>query len=102
MKVKITDLLDQYEDTTVRLSPSGIADASDDMTKEVIPLQQKKHRFGWKEGLAAAAALAVIVTGGWLIKNSLRRDGGNLSGTEGTEQEHSMQSSDTLPGDTKT
>ena len=60
MKVRITDLLDQYEDSTVRLTPAEQTRASEALGKEIIALKEKKHRFGWREGLAALGGLAAV------------------------------------------
>lgn len=74
MKIRITDLLDQYHDESVMLTSSEAQQTEVDNTmKETVEIKQSKHRFGWKEGLAVAAAAAVFVLGGFGISKLLKK-----------------------------
>ena len=74
MKIRITDLLDQYHDESVMLTSSEAQQTEVDNTmKETVEIKQSKHRFGWKEGLAVAAAAAVFVIGGFGLSRLLRK-----------------------------
>ena len=80
MKVKITDLMALYEDEHCSLSPTeeqheraGDPSARMEITEEVNEVKQSKHRFGWKEGLSLAAALALVVLGGFGVKRLIDR-----------------------------
>ena len=64
MKVRITDLLDQLEDNYGTLS-GEYADDALPVGKETMTVKQSKHRFSWKQGLSLAAALGVVVLGGF-------------------------------------
>lgn len=70
MKMPITDLLDHYVDNTVVLPPESEADRGQTRAHGT-DLRGRRRRFGWREGLAAAAALAVIVGCGILLKQRL-------------------------------
>ncbi len=84
MKVKITDLLDSFEDESVRLSAPGAQRTDHNPEEETIEVKQSRHRFGWKEGLAAAAAVAVLVLGGFGLGKVLNRET-TPSATEGPD-----------------
>lgn len=74
MKIRITDLLDQYHDESVMLTSSEAQQTEvDDTMKETVEIKQSKHRFGWKEGLAVAAAVAVFVLGGFGLSRLIRK-----------------------------
>lgn len=74
MKIRITDLLDQYHDESDLLTSSEAQSTEvDDIMKETTEIKQSKHRFGWKEGLAVAAAAAVFVLGGFGVSRLLRK-----------------------------
>lgn len=71
MKYKITDLMDLYEDKDCPLTP---LDNNMQIIKEdkgFYEVKQTKHAFGWTQGLAVAAAVAVLVLGGFGVKKLL-------------------------------
>lgn len=77
MKIRITDLLDQYHDGSAMLSSSEARQTEDENEMkeiETVPVKESKHRFGWKEGLSVAAAAAVVVLGGFGVSRLLRRN----------------------------
>ncbi len=71
MKVRITDLLDEFDDNYGTLRNEQ-ADAEVPISKETITVQQSKHRFGWKQGLSLAAVLGVVVLGGFGVSRMLK------------------------------
>lgn len=71
MKVRITDLLDQFEDYYGTLEP-GETGEEQPKGKETITVKQSKHSFSWKQGLSLAAALAVVVLAGFGISSLLK------------------------------
>lgn len=81
MKIKITDLMDLYEDRNCPLSPTAdpgeqaVKDRprSEDgkKPKEIIA---SKHAFGWKEITSLAAALALVVLGVFTANWALSRE----------------------------
>ncbi len=73
MKYKITDLMDLYEDPKCPFDPSVDQGQKIETQKETIEVKQTKHRFGWKEGLSLAAALAIVVLGGFGVKRFMDR-----------------------------
>lgn len=73
MKYKITDLMDLYEDPKCPFDPSVDQGQKIETQKETIEVKQTKHRFGWKEGLSLAAALGIVVLGGFGVKRLLDR-----------------------------
>ena len=74
MKLKITDLMDLYEDRQAegRLEPQAQSRSALD-GEETIPLKVTKHLYTWKQGLALAAVLAVAVLAGFAVKGLLGR-----------------------------
>ena len=74
MKIRITDLLDRYEDSTVRLDAVDRAEGFDASGKEIIAVKEGKHRFGWREGLALAGALAAVAALVVFASGVLRRN----------------------------
>lgn len=102
MKVRITDLMGLYEDEHCSLSPTEeqnerAADpgARMEITEEVNEVKQSKHRFGWKEGLSLAAALALVVLGGFGVKKLLAR------GIDPQQDSPGAQSSQTAAKETR-
>lgn len=86
MKIRITDLLDRYEDSTVRLDAVDRAEGFDASGKEIIAVKEGKHRFGWREGLALAGALAavaalVVFASGVLRRNHEAKPKGGVADT---------------------
>lgn len=87
MKMKITDLMDLYEDrhdtlgadAAPELRQSGLRGANDapQTEREVVEVKQTKHRFGWKEGFALAAALAIVVSGAFALRALTHRTAPN-------------------------
>lgn len=87
MKMKITDLMDLYEDRHDTLGAdaapdqrqSGLRGANDapQTEREVVEVKQTKHRFGWKEGFALAAALAIVVSGAFALRALTHRTAPN-------------------------
>ncbi len=73
MKVRITDLLDSFEDDYVRLAPDGKDAPAPAGEEETIVMKTKKRPFPWKQGLAAAAAVAVLGAGGFGLFRLLGR-----------------------------
>lgn len=73
MKYKITDLMDLYEDPKCPFDPSVDQGQKIETQKETIEVKQTKHRFGWKEGLSLAAALGIVVLGGFGVKRLMDR-----------------------------
>ncbi|MBR6377504.1 MAG: hypothetical protein IKS05_07055 [Oscillospiraceae bacterium] len=73
MKVRITDLMDLYQDPKSPFGEEGMAASGQ---KEAIEVKQSKHAFGWREGLSLAAALAVVVLAGFGVKKLLQRSSG--------------------------
>ena len=85
MKLRITDLLDHYEDRSDLLRrDADLRDAEglQGEPKEMIPLKVETKRFGWKQGLSIAAAVAVIAAGGFGLGKVLNRET-TPSATEG-------------------
>ena len=86
MKVKITDLLDTYEDHTVQFdsakAPASEAYTDAETAGNVVELRQSRHRFNWKPVAALAAALVLIVGAVFAVPrlNNRRNDASN--GTE--------------------
>lgn len=74
MKIKITDLMDLYEDPKCPLASMDADRQPTAPGKETVEVKQSKHRFGWKEALALAAVLAVVVLGGFGVKKLLNRN----------------------------
>ena len=88
MNIRITDLLDQYEDQTVKLT----AQREDGSRHGSAPVRARRRRFGWKEALTAAAAVAVIVLCAALLRQGLARtQSGPLSGPENVSPAPSEQ-----------
>ena len=85
MKLKITDLMSLYEDEHCPLAPEGRIEARDSAEEEVIAVKQRKHAFGWKEGLSLAAALAIVVLGGFGVKKLLDRGPAARQGSPGAQ-----------------
>ena len=86
MKLRITDLLDHYEDRSDLLRRDADlrnAEGLQGEPKEMIPLKVETKRFGWKQGLSIAAAVAVVVAGGFGVKRMLdRQQAKNIEGSE--------------------
>ncbi len=65
MKVRITDLLDTYEDHTVKFDAAEkLNPDAADSAENVVEIHQTRSRFAWKPIAGLAAALAVIVAAG--------------------------------------
>ncbi len=80
MKVKITDLMDLYEDKNCPLKPTAeqkpraVTDRPrGGNTEEVYEVKQSKYPFGWRQALSLAAVLALLVLGGFGVRWLLRR-----------------------------
>lgn len=73
MKYKITDLMDLYEDKDCPLTPLDKNMQIMKEEKEIIEVKASKHAFDWKQGLALAASVALIVAGGFGVKALLNR-----------------------------
>lgn len=85
MKLKITDLMSLYEDEHCPLAPEGRIEARDGAEEEVIAVKERKHAFGWREGLSLAAALAIVVLGGFGVKKLLSRGPAARQGSPGAQ-----------------
>ena len=76
MKYKITDLMDLYEDQDCKLTPLDRNMHRIEEKKEIIEVEQSKHRFNWQQGLSVAAAAILVAGLGigslYLIKNQNR------------------------------
>ena len=75
MKVKITDLMDLYEDKNCPLKPTAeqkprtVRDRPrGGNTEEVYEVKQSKYPFGWRQALSLAAVLVLLVLGGFGVK----------------------------------
>ena len=73
MKYKITDLMDLYEDKNCPLTPLDKNMQIIKEEKEILEVKASKHAFDWKQGLALAASVALIVAGGFGVKALLNR-----------------------------
>lgn len=97
MKVKITDLMDLYEDRHCPLTSLGQETHAANAEKETIALKEKKHAFGWKEGLCLAAVLVLVVLGGFGLKRLLDRNSSLIPGESGTVQTAPIPQSSETP-----
>ena len=95
MKVRITDLLDSYEDESVRLAPMNAQqdDRNPDSEKETREVKQSKHRFGVKEWVAIAAAAAVVILGGFGLIKLLNGENRTIQATDNPDPSTVMTSS---------
>ena len=85
--MKITDLMDLYEDERqpfgepwregARSDPPS-ADRGEAAGKETTEVKQRTRRFGWREGLSLAAALVFVVLGGFGVKRLMDRSGSSV------------------------
>lgn len=73
MKYKITDLMDLYEDKNCPLTPLDKNMQIMKEEKEIIEVKASKHAFDWKQGLALAASVALLVVSGFGVKALLNR-----------------------------
>lgn len=73
MKYKITDLMDLYEDKNCPLTPLDKNMQKMEENKEIIEVKASKHAFDWKQGLALAATVALLVVSGFGVKALLNR-----------------------------
>ena len=73
MKYKITDLMDLYEDKNCPLTPLDKNMQIIKEEKEIIEVKASKHAFDWKQGLALAASVALLVVSGFGVKALLNR-----------------------------
>ena len=80
MKVKITDLMDLYEDKNCPLKPTAeqkprtVRDRPrGGNTEEVYEVKQSKYPFGWRQALSLAAVLVLLVLGGFGVKRLIDR-----------------------------
>lgn len=104
MKVKITDLMDLYEDKNCPLKPTAeqkTRAAQDrprgENTEEAYEVKQSKYPFGWRQALSLAAALALLVLGGFGVKRLMDRGGLQLGQTGAPGQ---TGASEQIPRDT--
>lgn len=97
MKLKITDLLDSYQDTTVDITAAdrkGLSAETEPHT--ILAVRETKRRFQWKTVAGLAAALAVLVGATALLVPKLR--GTSKMAAQGTDQATELQSA--LPNTT--
>ena len=83
MKIRITDLMDLYEDKNCPLSPVSEPENDAPRGAHCAPLQggsqepqeikASRHAFGWRELASLAAALVLLVLGGFGIKRLIDR-----------------------------
>lgn len=73
MKYKITDLMDLYEDKNCPLAPLDKNMQKIENNKEIIEVKASKHAFDWKQGLALAASVALLVVSGFGVKALMNR-----------------------------
>lgn len=73
MKYKITDLMDLYEDKNCPLTPLDKNMQIIKEEKEILEVKASKHAFDWKQGLALAATVALLVVSGFGVKALLNR-----------------------------
>lgn len=90
MKLKITDLMSLYEDDRRPLTPAEEPERRDPTEQEATQVKQSKHAFGWQQGLSLAAALGIVVLGGFGLRRLLARgpaaQPGQESGAAQTER----------------
>lgn len=84
MKYKITDLMDLYEDKNCPLTPLDKNMQKMEENKEIIEVKASKHAFDWKQGLALAASVALLVVSGFGVKALLNRSNQNPGTTLST------------------
>lgn len=93
MKVKITDLMDLYEDKSCPLKPTAeqkpgtVRDCPrGENTEEVYEVKQSKYPFGWRQALSLAAVLGLLVLGGFGVKRLIDRSAAPvIPGGSGTD-----------------
>ena len=84
MKYKITDLMDLYEDKNCPLTPLDKNMQKIENNKEIIEVKASKHAFDWKQGLALAASVALLVVSGFGVKALMNRSNQNPGTTLST------------------
>ena len=106
MKMKITDLMDLYEDRHDTLgAQSALRNDTEQGARELpageeapVEVTQRRSRFGWKEGLALAAALAVVVLGAFSAKRLLEKSRPNATDpTQALETTHEPRTQEWTP-----
>lgn len=86
MKYKITDLMDLYEDKNCPLAPLDKNMQKIENNKEIIEVKASKHAFDWKQGLALAASVALLVVSGFGVKALMNRTNPNPGANPGTTE----------------
>ena len=82
MKLKITDLMSLYEDDRRPLTPAEEPERRDPTEQAATQVKQSKHAFGWQQGLSLAAALGIVVLGGFGLQRLLSQGQARLEETE--------------------
>ncbi|MBR4194381.1 MAG: hypothetical protein IKQ54_08655 [Oscillospiraceae bacterium] len=99
MKMKITDLMDLYADErsagVLKEKDGGAQGAplqnGEYSSGEVTEVKTSKHAFGWKEALSLAAALALVVLGGFGVKKLIDRSGPPIQASQSpVNADHSL------------
>ena len=99
MKMKITDLMDLYADErsagVLKEKDGGAQGAplqnGEYSSWEVTEVKTSKHAFGWKEALSLAAALALVVLGGFGVKKLIDRSGPPIQASQSpVNADHSL------------
>ena len=99
MKYKITDLMDLYEDKNCPLAPLDKNMQKIENNKEIIEVKASKHAFDWKQGLALAASVALLVVSGFGVKALMNRTNPNPGANPGTTEASVVET--TLPTEIK-
>ena len=96
MKLKITDLMDLYEDPGAP-SVSGSGENPKDMGKETTILKVNKHSFNWKQAAIAAVLVLSVGLGGFALWRSFRGVKPDPAGTQTSSDPSGGPSESTAP-----
>ena len=102
MKVRITDLLDDYYDKSVRLdSPEELLRQEARDAGFTTPPDEETHRFGLRQLLTVAAALMLVLMGGVVLylRMGIQPAGKSLDGENASWQENDPETEVNVPVD---